>query len=62
VRVDITGNERAIATHAPLQIDKVVSVANSTYALSHVRTLLGEAKELDHLETGIEPPTGCRLG
>lgn len=55
-------NECAIATYTPLQIDKVVGMADGTHVLSHLLTLFGEAKELDHLETGIEPPTGCRLG
>ena len=30
--------------------------------LSHLLTLLGEAKELDHLGAGTKPTTGCRLG
>jgi hypothetical protein len=36
----------------------VISVANSTYALSHLLTLLGKAKELDHLGTGTKPNYG----
>ena len=36
VRVDITGNELAMATHALLQIDKPRSVADGTCALGHL--------------------------
>jgi hypothetical protein len=43
VPLDIPGNELTIATHATLQVDKVVRVADSANALGDLRALLGEA-------------------
>jgi hypothetical protein len=52
VRVDITGNELAMATYAPLPIDKVLSVAHSPYALGDLLVLLGAAVVL--LASGLD--------
>src|SRR5262249_12162849 len=42
VLLDITGDELAVATHAALQVHKVVGVANGTNALGDLLTLPGE--------------------
>ena len=41
--LDITGNELAVATHAALQVDKVVGVADGADALGDLLALPGEA-------------------
>ena len=40
--LDIPGNELAVATHAALQVDKVVGVANGANALGDLLALPGE--------------------
>src|SRR5215471_5517995 len=41
--MDITGNEFAVATHAALQIDKVIGMADSADALGDLLALCAEA-------------------
>ena len=43
VRVDISGNELAVATHTALEIDTMVIVPDATDALANVLALLSEA-------------------
>ena len=43
VALDIPGNELAVATHAALQVDKVVGVADGADALGDLLALPGEA-------------------
>ena len=40
---DITGDELPVATHAALQIHKVIRMADGPYALGHLLALPGEA-------------------
>jgi len=56
LRLDICGNELPIATHAALQIDKVVRMADSTDTLSDLLALCAEALGLlaSHFSVPLE--------
>jgi hypothetical protein len=43
VLLDISGNELAVATHATIEVDKVVGMADGTDALGDLCALPGEA-------------------